>query len=132
MNQELFKKIYDIISASPSEFEMSTWEDSEEQCGTTRCVAGWAIFLTTGKPLYTPESSFISMDPSVLELAGVNRDAEVNFEQVGSDLLDLPLSARWLFYTSNGKAREFVRLASEGKFDEARALRFSDAADYED
>lgn len=134
MNQELFKKVHDVISATPRDLEMSTWEEPENQCGTTRCVAGWAIFLTTGKPLYTPESNYMRMDPSVLELAGptVTRDQDVKFEQIGADLLDLQFNECWLFYADSGIAREFVRLASEGKFDEARALRGANADDYED
>src|SRR3546814_4173457 len=54
LNTELFAKIYDIITDGDGvprrqTFSMDTWEHS---CGTSRCVAGWAVHLETGQPLF--------------------------------------------------------------------------------
>jgi hypothetical protein len=37
-NQELFKKIHDQIEEYPETHNQSSWG-----CGTTKCVAGWAV-----------------------------------------------------------------------------------------
>lgn len=137
MNQALFKKVYNAISARPHEFDMDTWEEPEAGCGTTRCLAGWAIFETTGQPLWDPKWSFNKINSSVYDYAeslGISyeRDSEVEFDVLGLNALGLNTTDAWVFYTSRGKAREFARLASEGKFDEARALRNAPAEDYED
>lgn len=113
MNRELFKQIYDIIKVNPkASLNMSEWES----CGTTRCVAGWAIHLTTGKPLYARGN----YDPSVVELAR-SLDVAADIEVIGASLLELDTTETNLFYSDEGTALEFVKLASEGKSDEARA-----------
>jgi hypothetical protein len=39
-NYDMFKRIFEQISNHPEYFDMSSWE-----CGTTKCIAGWACFL---------------------------------------------------------------------------------------
>lgn len=39
-NLPLLRKILDHIDAHPEEHDQETWESA---CGTTRCVAGWAL-----------------------------------------------------------------------------------------
>lgn len=55
MNTELFAKIRDMIREHPERHDQSTWESQSVtgECGTARCVAGWAVTLTTGKPVYS-------------------------------------------------------------------------------
>jgi hypothetical protein len=47
MNRELFKKIDDIITSDPTRLDMGSWEDSTPECGTTRCIAGWAVHFAS-------------------------------------------------------------------------------------
>lgn len=41
-NHALFRQIHDIITREPERHDQVAWESL---CGTTRCVAGWAIRL---------------------------------------------------------------------------------------
>lgn len=45
--QETAKAVLDIIRMNPEQHDQSSWEwkDREDECGTTRCVAGWAAHL---------------------------------------------------------------------------------------
>ena len=73
INTELFQKIHELITTEPESFNMDAWEDrwahyATEQCHTTRCVAGWAIYETTGKHLFEADGS--TLHESVIDLAG--------------------------------------------------------------
>lgn len=51
VNKSLFREIHDAITAAPDEFDMATWgvqriTQSGDVCGTSMCVAGWAVALT--------------------------------------------------------------------------------------
>lgn len=127
----MFRKINEVISPAPGViawdlFNMSTWEDDSYGCGTTRCVAGWAIhFATDGAPLYVEGGPGHS--EAVIDLARridarrINEDT-VDLEDLGGRLLGLEGTDRNLFYVDDDTAAEFVRLASEGKEDEAREV----------
>lgn len=45
INVDMFKRIQDIIIANPERHNQSYFEMGGVGCGTTRCVAGWAIHL---------------------------------------------------------------------------------------
>ena len=111
MNTELFRKIDAIIKLTPEKMEMCSWASNEERsCGTTRCVAGWAVHLTTGQPLFDDDNEH----PSVRELAD-SLGVPPAFEVLGGELLDLsPEVAARLFYVSNEDAAKFVSLAARG------------------
>jgi hypothetical protein len=54
MNKKLFERIAAVIEQAPEDFDMSSWEgrrrnEDGEICGTTHCIAGWAIVLSTGQ-----------------------------------------------------------------------------------
>ncbi len=121
MNTELFKKIDDIISADPGKLEMATWEGF---CGTTRCVAGWAVYLTTGEPLYDGDE-VSSATKGLLQRYGSSSISD--FTKTGAALLGLNLQdAEELFLASSGEtAARFVHLAAAGHDDEALALLHS-------
>lgn len=44
INTDMFQKIYDQISQHPETHDQMSFEKSS-YCGTTRCVAGWAIYF---------------------------------------------------------------------------------------
>ncbi len=127
MNTELFKQIDDIIAPAGqidySRFGMGTWES----CGTTRCLAGWAIYLTTGQPLWNRDG--IRQSDATLALAREHgakmySDGEADFETLAGKLLGLAPQERALFYLENDLAAEFAHLAAQGRHDDARrALR---------
>ena len=45
VNKELFQKIHVQITAMPKSLDMNDWGRKSE-CGTTMCVAGWAVALS--------------------------------------------------------------------------------------
>lgn len=48
VNQKMFAEIDEIISSLPELHRQHGWEERPEEngtCGTTRCVAGWAVWL---------------------------------------------------------------------------------------
>lgn len=117
MNQELFAKIAEVINDRPHEFDMHSWEnDRDPVCGTTRCVAGWAIhFETGGQPLYARLADGLNgISLPVRKLA--DRLGElVDFRDLGARLLDIDDGdASILFYADNERARQVVDLFAHG------------------
>lgn len=68
-NRELFKKIYDQITTDPKSHDQMSWtefaidgssysnefapQQNPEDCGTTRCVGGWALhFCNPGQSIF--------------------------------------------------------------------------------
>jgi hypothetical protein len=43
-NEQLFRDVADAIEAEPERYDQAEWE-RETECGTTRCIAGWAAWL---------------------------------------------------------------------------------------
>lgn len=122
MNQELFKKIHRITESTPGSLWMDSWEGTipVEGCGTTRCIAGWAIHLTTGEPLFTRGGNHHSSMTALAEQMGVRDD----FEELGAAVLGISAQiASIAFYLNNTDGPEFVRLMAEG--DEAAAERLA-------
>lgn len=133
MNRELFKKIDDIITPDPAKLDMGSWEDSTPECGTTRCIGGWAITLTTGEPLYVrTEVGLYRQHPSVIELArrlgttvwGLAEGSyeEANIPKLAARLLDIPSSHRTLFYSEDEVGAAYVKAVAEGRDADAGRL----------
>lgn len=47
-NAELLREVADEIEAAPKEFDMGWHKRTTETCGTTMCIAGWAVDLSPG------------------------------------------------------------------------------------
>jgi hypothetical protein len=47
MNEQLLNQVKECILADPSQFHMANWQIPSEHssCGTTGCIAGWAVWL---------------------------------------------------------------------------------------
>lgn len=58
MNKKLLLEVADAIEANPKHFDMRTWFGIST-CGSTACIAGWAIHLETGKDLEVLRSEVI-------------------------------------------------------------------------
>lgn len=53
INSALLNEIADQIESEPKSFNMASWVQSNRDCGTQFCVAGWAIIKsTTNKPVF--------------------------------------------------------------------------------
>jgi hypothetical protein len=122
MNTELFQQIHDIITTRPEAFDMATWEYTKS-CGTTRCVAGWAVHLTTGEPLFAVDASgFSNLHPSVEALAE-DLGVEADIQPVAGKLLGLETSDElYSFHVPASIASRFVELAASGAHDAAREV----------
>jgi hypothetical protein len=54
MNEPLLRQIISVIEAEPHKLDMCAWEDERAipgddgkyHCQTTRCIAGWALYLS--------------------------------------------------------------------------------------
>jgi len=52
MNEALLRQVMDEIRKEPKQFDITSWFDrqaSESPCGTTGCIAGWAVALVHHK-----------------------------------------------------------------------------------
>lgn len=135
-NTELFRKIYNQIKEKPGSLEMTIWEvvhvDPREDfynplkqdweprnCGTTRCVAGWAAHFTA------PETNFFDTTERLAAEWGIVGGGEFSVEvQVGSKLLGLDTdAARALFLGANDReAFAVVQAFAEGDNEGARNI----------
>lgn len=88
INTELFQKVYDQITKHPETHDQSIFEGG---CGTTRCVAGWAVVIHHGidsiYQLHYRGGSFIAREAA--ELLGLSEEEAdhlfyktVNYEAV--------------------------------------------------
>ena len=123
MNTELFAKIRDMIREHPEQHDQSAWESQPvDECGTTRCVAGWAVALTTGLPVYSWQpGEEIRLSDATLRLA---HEKGVYVEDLGDNgvvpalaarLLSLtPNEAGSLFYSEDERAHRAVEKAAAG------------------
>lgn len=48
LNIPLFQKILDKITEAPASYDQGTWMDQSDEapCGSTGCIAGWAVVLS--------------------------------------------------------------------------------------
>lgn len=124
-NVELFRRINEVISAHPKEHDQTAWEMCSFECGTVRCVAGWAIFLKTGANLYVRptlvDDGETTLSPQVHELAG-ELGVLPSVPAVARELLGLTRDeAASLFYSAEDEeARALVGHVAAGRTDEAR------------
>lgn len=109
LNIRLFQKIHAQIESFPESHNQGSWE-----CGTSRCVAGWAVHLTTGQPVYAT----IGLHPATRELAGELGVRTGSIPAVARRLLGVTADeAGRLFYADDEQAAEAVRLAATGQAD---------------
>ena len=132
LNSALFQKIHEIVTAQPDEFSMNTWEagphTNDSACGTVRCMAGWAIHLSTEQPLYERRGDSLRVHPSVDGLAEeLEIDEETGsasaFSPVAAELLGLTNEdAEVVFHMDDEHGLEFISKAAAGDEDGAYAV----------
>ena len=112
MNIELFRKIDEVIQNAPEMHYQGTWESANE-CGTTRCIDGWAVALTTGAPLFDEFGNPTRETSQVAREVGLSDG--LNIGAIGRRLLDLtPQQAGRLFFTREKMARDVVHCFAAG------------------
>jgi len=127
VNIELFKKVKIQVDTEEASLDMANWEaQGDPVCGTTRCLAGWAVNLTTGAPLYTWRkregwSEIVDLSPETTALADAH---ELNHDipQIAGHLLGLTAHEENVFYMDEGAVFEFIDLVASGHVATARAF----------
>lgn len=141
LNKGLFREIENRINATPDQFDMKHWgetvakegegaqlvpADVITECGTSMCVAGWAVALSlppedllwqySGSE-YDPESGKYVKSYSLDEVLMPGQGDAVSVEEAATQLLGLPWEeASVLFHTaSNSRAKDFVHRYAEGE-----------------
>ena len=134
-NVELFKKIRDQIKSVPMSFNMGTWSEDlaaeieidgdwdheyydantgewaeapASECGTTRCVAGWAIHFEAERLGLDVNRPLIHVAEELAGVLGVQND----YEEVAMRVLDIDYP--WLFFKDEEDAFEIVNEYAEG------------------
>jgi hypothetical protein len=112
MNTELFRKIDEVIQNTPEQHYQGTWESTNE-CGTTRCIAGWAVHLTTGAPVYDCHGGPTRESAQLASSLGVHDPHHI--AAIARRLLDItPEQAGKLFFATEEHARQIVRAVATG------------------
>ena len=84
MNVELLRKVQKHILEEPKRFDMSTFAEwvmgskYAPTCGTTACIAGWAVFLGKNVTLSAETvrmtwTNALGFEDAARELLGINR-----------------------------------------------------------
>ncbi|MFD4474633.1 hypothetical protein ACFWPU_00750 [Streptomyces sp. NPDC058471] len=70
---DLMIQVREQCKMNPESHDQGGYE-GEGSCGTTRCVAGWAIFLATGKSVHTAcrDADFVTASELGAHLLGLN------------------------------------------------------------
>lgn len=122
LNIPLFQKIHAQITRDPSSHYQGSWET----CGTSRCIAGWAVHFEAHGDVYEYNDSgrATGWSTQVQTLFDSRDDLEDwwSVSRLGMHLLGLTVDqASRLFYADEYDAAEAVRLAAEEGPDEFAA-----------
>jgi hypothetical protein len=111
MNVEKLRAVKDAILAEPRKFDMGVffqWSPDTAPCGTTGCIAGWAMqheMQILGKDFFSSEKFLDSVMSKKKELSlkyGLEYPEEVDYAELGQAILELTSEqARELFYDEN-------------------------------
>lgn len=139
VNQDLFGRVDKQISSEPEWFNMNSWEQLVTQhhvnigeataCGTTRCVAGWAIHMThvdrygeTNLPLRDMLHD-LTGKVATGDAANPTIEESEGYQEYGARILGLTYSeAGRLFYAPPELARSLVHAYATGGREAARAV----------
>jgi len=80
-NPELGRKVLTQVTGHREQFNMGSWGYTDPVCGTTACIAGWAMLLTPGYSMtegglfYRPDGTCVhSEGDEARELLGLSDD----------------------------------------------------------
>lgn len=112
MNIELFQKIDEVIHNEPDKHYQGYWESTND-CGTVRCVAGWAVHLATGAPVFDRYGDPTRETEALGRSVGVHDALQI--AAIARRLLDItPEQASRLFFTNDRTARWIVHAVATG------------------
>lgn len=121
VDQEMFQEIHTLISEFPELHHQSSWQAGPEErntCGTTRCIAGWAVWLKARElKLISRKREMIDYDmlEAVADHMGVkirHLSHDGRYEILGAAILGLDHNeAASLFYDMVGE-RAVTRVKS--------------------
>lgn len=103
---ELWRKIDHQLTTEPESHDQGDFEsDDDDDCGTSRCVAGWAIHFFSGgghRSIYAAKRE--------IEKRHYQGEGFVHSATMGRDILGLSQKdSDWLFYdTDNDEAAAYV------------------------
>lgn len=118
LNIPLFQKIHAQITRDPESHYQGSWESINE-CGTTRCLAGWALHFEAHGDVYKRDvhGCATGWSTQVQTLFDSRDDLEAWWavSRIARHLLGLTWEqANRLFFSDEEQAAEAVRLAAEG------------------
>lgn len=121
LNIPLFQKIHAQITRDPESHYQGSWETVNE-CGTTRCLAGWALHFEAHGNVYEYSSGgFATGWSAQMRTLFASRDDLEDcwtVHRLARHLLGLTRDqAGRLFYSDDEMAAEAVRLAADGDLD---------------
>jgi hypothetical protein len=108
-NNEALREVMIHVTYEPKRLDMGNWAstDRDSPCGTTACVAGWAVILRGKLPV-------------VISLGAMHLPYGHEAEEVGRELLGLTEEeARLLFHTWNENVWTAVEEITEGAVNRA-------------
>lgn len=106
-NEKLFRQVLELIKQDRSLWNQETFQSRNytSSCGTTCCVAGWAVTLTHGKfvPTEDPDAAYVGH----WELPA-HFERTHNFEVEGASLLGLSAEeANDMFFLITDETQEY-------------------------
>lgn len=119
MNVKLLRKIQRTILKHYRQVDMSSWFDSTSartpRCGTTACIAGWAVTFQVAPTKLSPLLAAKSMNPNFLSHGSwMVGDRVKEMTQAGMEALDLtPNQADRLFFDNSWPEELSVKLATQ-------------------
>jgi hypothetical protein len=96
INVELLEQVRDYIVKHPDEWKQSTWIEDRYSCGTTRCIAGTAVFLKGYQLIwkYGSVENVVMDNGKVRHVAGAAEEAlGLTYEQACDLFYSGPLEA---------------------------------------
>lgn len=118
INREMFQRIHEQIAAHPEMHDQSNWESRAPVCGTTRCVAGWAIhFWATDQGMPSSLELFHMAVRHPVNATRFARSSGNLYQAAAADILGLtPRQATELFIDSgNEEAFDLVAHYANGE-----------------
>lgn len=91
VNQEMFRRIDELITEFPELHYQNQWETDPRytgRCGTTRCVAGWAVWLKA-KEMGLLSRKREMIDEDIMERLADELEVRADFSHVGAAVLGL-------------------------------------------
>jgi hypothetical protein len=119
VNREMFAEIDKLITAFPELHRQNYWQEDDTEatgsCGTTRCVAGWAVWLKAKEMgLVTRKRDYVALDVlyAVAEHLGINTKDGYG-ARYGQDRMYMTVGARLLGLNKDKAHALFMNMSDD-------------------